>query len=170
MRTSLLACALLAGCNVPTDISGVYQATSHTQNLAGCGNLAPVGDQPIFRIEKIDVLGTVGYTYEVCTAPDPMSCLDFGLLSLRFTQPIAGGWTDDTYEGNFNQFCELTHTVSTALRTGNTINVEFKTFSMMGSAAKIMSTNCDATAARQAASQMPCVSDEIEVATRVSAP
>jgi hypothetical protein len=170
MRTYLLACAFLAGCNVPTDISGIYQSSTHTQNTAGCGPGPSVGDMPIFRIERIDVLGTVGYTYEICAATDPMSCLDFGLLSLRFTQPIAGGWTDDTYEGNFNQFCALTHTVSTAIRSGNTINVEFKTFSMMGSAAKIMSTSCDAMAAREAASQMPCISDEVEIATRVSGP
>lgn len=159
---------LLAGCvglGAP-DIDGIYQASMHTEDTTGCGPGVPVSGTSIFRLERVSVFGEAAYKYELCTAPQPSSCLDLGLLSVRFTVPIAHGWTDNTYTATASgSSCTLTHSVSTATQiAANELRVEFQKFRLQTT---LPSGGCTRETAIAQAATLPCVSNELQVATRV---
>jgi hypothetical protein len=158
-----------AGCHATAaDLDGVYRASTHTEDKMGCGLGTDPGDHPIFRLERVDVFGTRAYKYELCTSTQASSCLDLGILSVRFTDEISDGWSDDTYNGTAaSGGCTLTHSTSMVTRTGDaTVRVEFQKFSSTLTTAP--SGGCDNDAARAASATLPCVSSEVLLASRVN--
>src|SRR6478736_5676931 len=99
----ICALLLIAGCggsgSSVAALDGVYQSSSDDEDTMGCGAGAPSGTLPVFRIESGAFLGTNAAKYELCTSTAPSSCLDLGLLSIRFTVRTSDGWADDTYNG-----------------------------------------------------------------------
>jgi hypothetical protein len=171
MRTALLFAfalpiALAAGCGHGGDITGIYQTDSDLKNTTGCGPGSPVTGTP-FRIQRLELFGTLGFTFELCTAPEPQSCLGLGLLSLAFDEPIANGWSGDAYGATSGGAgCVLSHSISTAtLAPGNQLRVEFQHFQ-----GPSQTSTCSSDAARAQAASLPCISDEVILATRVRGP
>ena len=139
----------------------------HLEDKSGCGPGTDSADFPLFRLERVDFFGSVAYKYELCTAPSPSSCLDLGILSIRFTEEISDGWSDDTYTATGGSGgCTLAHSTSMATRTGQrTVRVQFQKFST--TLVSPPSGGCTSDAARAQAASLPCASSEILLATRV---
>ena len=157
------ACGVLG----PPDLSGVYQASIHTEDKTGCGPGSPVAGVSIFRLEPVNLLGTQAYKYELCYSTAPSSCLDLGLLSIRFTTPASDGWTDDTYTATSSgSSCTLSHSVSSAVRQGDSgLRVEFRRYRLQSS---IPASGCTRQAAIDQRDSLTCVSSELQIATRVN--
>jgi hypothetical protein len=140
----------------------------HLEDKNGCGPGADSADFPIFRLERVDLFGSDAYKYELCTSTAASSCLDLGILSIRFTDEISDGWTDDSYTATGGSGgCTLEHSTAMATRTGaSTIRVQFQKFSSTLVAPP--SGGCTSDAARAQTASLPCASSEILLATRVN--
>jgi hypothetical protein len=143
---------------------GVYRADTHTEDKAGCGDGAELGDHALFKLEYGNAIALAGYKYELCTSAD--ACLDFGILSLLFTDEVADGWNDDSYDAVAaagGGGCTLSHTAGTLRVAGSDgARVEFKKYSMTASV-----SDCSTMTAKAMAASLPCVDHEVLVGTKV---
>jgi hypothetical protein len=146
------------------DYNGTYRADTHTEDKAGCGDGAELGDQQIFKLELGDAIAIRGYKYELCTSAD--ACLDFGILSLLFTDEVADGWNDDSYDAVAaagGGGCTLSHTSGTLrVASGSGVRVEWKKYSMTASVA-----DCSTATAKAMAATLPCVDHEVLVGSKI---
>jgi hypothetical protein len=173
MRLLWLTCVSLAGgCSHGgggggnADIAGMYQTLSDNQDTSGCGPGMPVAGS-YFRIESANLLGDVGYTFEECAGPDPMTCLSLGALSFVFDTPVSGGWRGDAYEATpiGVSDCAFTDAISTAVfQADGTLRVEFRHTKGQTQGGSVP---CTTAGARQVASSFTCVSDEVIIAKRL---
>jgi hypothetical protein len=153
-----------AGCGGGVhEFGGTYRADTHTEDKTGCGAGGELGDKQIFKLEYADALAIRGYKYELCTSVD--LCIDFGILSLLFTDEVADGWNDDSYDATAapgGGGCSLSHTAGTLRADGDGARVEWRKYSRTASV-----PDCSIATAKAMAATLPCVDHELLIGTRL---
>jgi hypothetical protein len=149
-----------------TDLSGMYQVTSISEDTNGCGAGTMPTNPPAFLHPKSqDLLGQTIWNVEECTANDPMSCSgDFvGFL----VQEIPNGWSVpiSSASGGMGSPCGYGYALETATLSKGVLTVE-STFYAQTDTTPTQGM-CSTDEAKKRGTTMPCKSHKIATATLV---
>ena len=155
-----LVVVLALGCG-GTDIEGMYQVTSHTF-AEGCGTEVAATGEPYFRIEQTDFFGQDVQIPHECETTSVDTCTGFGFFALLAEEIDSGYRGTASLASGGGATCALSYYVYTATLDGDVL-----TFHAEQYGETVTSATCDADEATNRGTDMPCVSTETIVGTRV---